>query len=99
MPDSNQPWAIRVSRVDSSAALDLLMDDWYDRVKADKGLHAAIGFDSYMEHRDWVSAKHSIERTYGRSSREHRQTLDTLAAAIQSKRMLTHRPVEKSSGS
>ena len=37
-------------------------------------------------------AKHSIERTHGRSSREHRQTLDTLAAAVQSRKMLTQRP-------
>lgn len=93
MSDPIQPWAVRASRADSSAALDLLMDDWYSRVKADRGLHAAIGFDSYMERRDWASAKHSIERTYGRSSREHQQTLDTLAAAIQSKRMLAPRMV------
>jgi truncated hemoglobin YjbI len=91
MADPNLSWAVRASRVDSSTALDRLMDDWYDRVKADKGLHAAIGFDSHMERRDWDAAKHSIERTYGRSSREHRQTLDTLAAAIQSRRMLTQR--------
>jgi len=88
MPDPHLSWAVRASRADTSAALDRLMDDWYGQVKADRGLHAAIGFDSYMEHRDWDSAKHSIERTYGRSSREHRQTLDTLAAAIQSRRML-----------
>jgi hypothetical protein len=41
-----------------------------------------------MEHRDWDGAKGSIERTYGRSTREHQGTLDTLAAAIQCKRML-----------
>ena len=93
MSDLTMPWAIRVSRVETSDALDRLMDDWYDGVKADRGLHAAIGFDSYMERRDWDGAKHSIERTYGRSSREHQQTLDTLAAAIQSRRMLTHRLV------
>jgi len=92
MPDPHLSWAVRASRADTSAALDHLMDDWYGQVKADRGLHAAIGFDSHMEHRDWDSAKHSIERTYGRSSREHQQTLDTLAAAIQSRRMLTHRP-------
>ena len=87
------PWEIRVSRVESSEALDRLMNDWYDGVKTDRGLHAAIGFDSYMERRDWHGAKCTIERTYGRSSREHQQALDTLAAAIQSRRMLTHRPV------
>jgi len=85
-----QTWAVRVSRAESGDVLDHLMDDWYQAVKADRGLHAAIGFDDYMERRDWQSAKHSIERTYGRSNREHQQTLDTLAAAIQGKRMLTH---------
>ena len=92
MLDAHLSWAVRASRADTSAALDSLMDDWYGRVKADRGLHAAIGFDSCMERRDWDSAKHSIERTYGRSNREHRQTLDTLAAAIQSRRMFAHRP-------
>ena len=92
MSDPNLSWAVRASRADTGAALDRLMDDWYGRVKADRGLHAAIGFDSYMECRDWDGAKHSIEQTYGRSSREHRQTLDTLAAAILSRRMLTRRP-------
>jgi hypothetical protein len=89
MPDPHLSWAVRASRADTNVALDHLMDDWYEQVKADRGLHAAIGFDSHMERRDWDSAKHSIERTYGRSSREHQQTLDTLAAAIQSRRMLT----------
>src|SRR5437899_6221083 len=83
-----QPWAIRVSRADSSEALDRLMDAWHEGVTAGGGLQGAIGFDSHMERRDWESAKHSIERTYGRSSREHRFTLDTLSAAIQSRRML-----------
>src|SRR5213593_3172503 len=83
-----QPWAIRVSRADSSEALDRLMDAWREGVTAGGGLQGAIGFDSHMERRDWESAKHSIERTYGRSSREHRFTLDTLSAAIQSRRML-----------
>jgi len=83
-----QSWAIRVSRADSSEALDRLMDAWHEGVTAGGGLQGAIGFDSHMERRDWESAKHSIERTYGRSSREHRFTLDTLSAAIQSRRML-----------
>jgi hypothetical protein len=85
---TDQPWAIRVSRADSSEALDRLMDAWHKGVTAGGGLQGAIGFDSHMERRDWESAKHSIERTYGRSSREHRFTLDTLSAAIQSRRML-----------
>ena len=87
MSETQVPWAIRVSRVDSNDALNRLMDDWYQGVRADRGLLAAIGFDSYMERRDWNGAKHSIERTYGRSNREHRQALDTLAAAIHSRRM------------
>jgi hypothetical protein len=87
-----QTWAIRISRAASGEMLDRLMDDWYQAVKADRGLVAAIGFDSHMEHRDWQSAKLSIERTYGRSNREHQQTLDTLAAAIQGRRVLGHCP-------
>jgi len=63
----NSPWAIRVARAGSSQALDRLMD---------------IGFDSHMKRKDWESARRSIEQTYGRSSLEHRQTLDTLSAAI-----------------
>lgn len=86
------PWAVRVSRADSGDALNRLMDDWYHGVRGDRGLHAAIGFDSYMVCRDWDRAKHSIERTFGRSNREHQQTLDTLAAAIQSRRMFASGP-------
>jgi len=81
-------WAVKMSRADSMVALDSLMDDWYVLMEADRGLRAAVGFDSSMEHRDWDGAKGSIERTYGRSSRDHQGTLDTLAAAIQCKRML-----------
>jgi hypothetical protein len=64
------------------------MDAWYKGVTAGGGLNGAIGFASLMEHRDWAGAKSSIERTYGRSSRVHQLTLDTLSAAIQSRRML-----------
>ena len=67
------------------------MDAWYKGVMAGGGLNGAIGFGSHMERGDWESAKHSIERTYGRSSRAHRLTLDTLSAAIQSRRMLSPR--------
>jgi len=81
-------WAVKMSRADSQAVLDHLMDDWYRQVRADRGLQAAVGFDSSMERRDWDAAKGSIEHTYGRSTREHQGTLDTLAAAIQCKRML-----------
>jgi hypothetical protein len=88
----DQPWAIRVSRADSSESLDHLMDAWYKGVTAGGGLSGAIGFDSHMERRDWESAKSSIERTYGRSSRAHQLTLDTLSAAIQNRRMLGPRP-------
>ncbi len=87
----DQPWAIRVSRVDSREALDLLMDAWYKGVMVGGGLNGAIGFDSHMVRRDWESAKNSIERTYGRSSRAHQLTLDTLSAAIRSRRMLSPR--------
>lgn len=77
-----------MSRAESIGALDLLMDDWYSQMQADRGLHAVVGFDFSMERRDWDAAKGSIERTYGRSTRDHQGTLDTLAAAIQCKRML-----------
>jgi hypothetical protein len=79
---------MRMSRADTLVALESLMDDWYSQVQADRGLQAVVGFDFSMEHRDWDGAKGSIERTYGRSTREHQGTLDTLAAAIQCKRML-----------
>jgi hypothetical protein len=85
-------WAVRISRAESADALDHLMNDWYEKMKADKGLRAAVGFDAGMERRDWDAAKGSIERTYGRSSRDYQGTLDTLAAAIQCKRLLGFSP-------
>jgi hypothetical protein len=88
-----RPWAIRVSGAESLDALDRLMNDWYDGVKADRGLCAAVGFEANMERRDWEGAKGSIERTYGRSTREHQASLDTLAAAIFSRRLLERRLV------
>lgn len=86
-------WAIRMSRADSLAVLDRLMSDWYEGVRADRGLCAAVGFEANMERRDWEGAKGSIERTYGRSTREHQASLDTLAAAIFCKRVLGQRLV------
>jgi hypothetical protein len=83
-------WATRVSRAESLSALDSLMNEWYAGVRADRGLCAAVGFEANMERRDWEGAKGSIERTYGRSTREHQASLDTLAAAIFSKRVLGH---------
>lgn len=83
-----QSWAIRMSGADSLLALDRLMNQWYDGVKADRGLRAAVGFESNMERRDWEGAKGSIERTYGRATRDHQASLDTLAAAIFCKRVL-----------
>ena len=88
MTNLHLPWAIRVSRADSCEALDRLMDAWYEGITAEGGLQVAIGFDSHMKSRDWESAKGSIERTYGRSSRDHQQTLDTLSAAIHYRRVL-----------
>src|SRR5258708_28058476 len=87
----DQPWAIRVSRADCGEALDLRMDAWYKGVTAGGGLAGAIGFDSHMQRRDWEGAKSSIERTYGRSSRAHQLTLDTLSAAILNRRMRSPR--------
>src|SRR5258706_8094770 len=79
----DQPWAIRVSRADSGEALDLLMDAWYKGVTAGGGLGGAVGFDSHMEHREWGSAKSSIERTYRRAGRAHQLPLGDVSAAIQ----------------
>jgi hypothetical protein len=77
-----------MSRADSLVALDRLMNEWYDGVRADRGLCAAVGFETSMERRDWEGAKGSIERTYGRATRDHQASLDTLAAAIFCKRLL-----------
>jgi hypothetical protein len=75
-------WPSRIAQADSYKALNGVMDDWYATVKADHRLQNSIGFESYMEARDWEGARRIIERTYGRSSPEDRQTLDTLAAAL-----------------
>ena len=79
-----------MSRAESLKTLDHLMNDWYDGVKADRGLCAAVGFETSMARRDWEGAKGSIERTYGRATRDHQSSLDTLAAAIFCKRLLGH---------
>ena len=84
--DPQVPWALRVSRADSYEALNTLMDAWYETIKADVRLRASIGFESYMEARDWDGAKRSMVRSYGRSSLEHQPTLDTLSAAIECRR-------------
>jgi len=81
-----------MSRAESLSVLDRLMDEWYDGVKADRGLCAAVGFETSMERHDWEGAKGSIERTYGRATRDHQGSLDTLAAAIFCKRLLGREP-------
>jgi hypothetical protein len=86
------PWAIRVSRAESPEALDRLMDLWSEAVSAGRNLQKSAGFDSHMRRRDWEGAKRSIQETYGRSSREHQQTLDTLSAAIHYKNVFGRRP-------
>ncbi len=78
-------WALRVSQADSYKALNYVMDDWYETVKPNPRLQSSIGFESYMEARDWEGAKRSVERTYGRSCPEHQSILDTLSAAIQNR--------------
>ena len=75
-------WTLRLMQADSYQALNGVMDDWYAAVKADYRLQSSVAFKSYMKARNWAGAKGLIERTYGRSSPEHRQTLDTLGAAI-----------------
>jgi hypothetical protein len=77
-----------MSRAESLSVLDGLMKEWYDGVRADRGLCAAVGFETSMERRDWEGAKGSIERTYGRATRDYQGSLDTLAAAIFCKRLL-----------
>ena len=85
------PWAVRISRVDSSEALDRLMDVWREAMTAAGNIARSIGFETHMEQRDWESAKGSIVRAYGRSSPEHQSTLDTLSAAIHQRKVLGHR--------
>lgn len=92
MTSRDLPWAIRVSRAESSEALNRLMDIWSEAVTAGRNVQRSTGFDSHMRRRDWESAKRGIEQTYGRSSREHQQTLDTLSAAIHYKSVLGRRP-------
>jgi len=91
MSGRRQAWALRVSQAASYKALNRLMDDWYETVKADYRLQNSMGFESYMEARDWDSAKRSVERTYGRSCPEHRSTLDTLNAATQNRTQMKWR--------
>lgn len=92
MTSRDLPWAIRVSRAESPEALDRLMDLWSEAVTAGRNLEKSAGFDSHIRRRDWEGAKRSIQETYGRSSREHQQTLDTLSAAIHYKNVLGRRP-------
>jgi len=91
MSRTELPWAIRISRTDSSEALDRLMDVWHEAMTAAGTIVHSIGFDTHMGQRDWEGAKGSIVRAYGRSSTEHQSTLDTLSAAIQQRKMLGHR--------
>lgn len=92
MSSPDLPWAFRVARLDSCEALDRLMDTWYEAIKAAGGLQNSVGFDAYMERGDWESARRSIERTYGSSSREHQNSLDTLSAAIRFRNVCGSRP-------
>jgi hypothetical protein len=85
------PWAIRISRTDSCEALDRLMDAWSEAMAAAGNIALSIGFQTYMEQRDWESAKGSIVRAYGRSSLDHQSTLDTLSAAIHQRQVLGQR--------
>jgi hypothetical protein len=85
------PWAIQISRTDSSEALDRLMDVWYEAMAASGNISRSIGFETHMGQRDWESAKGSIVRAYGRSNPDHQATLDTLSAAIHQREMLGHR--------
>jgi hypothetical protein len=85
------PWAIQISRTQSSEALDRLMDVWHEAMTATGSIVRTIGFDTFMGQRDWESAKGSIVRAYGRSDPDQQSTLDTLSAAIQRRNLLGHR--------
>jgi hypothetical protein len=85
------PWAIRISRTDSSEALDRLMNAWYEAMTMAGTIARSIGFETHMGQRDWESAKGSIVRAYGRSSPEHQSALDTLSAAIHQRKVFGHR--------
>ncbi len=91
MSRTDLPWAIRISRTDSSEALYSLMNLWYEAVTVAGAIARSIGFDAYMGEGDWESAKGSIVRAYGRSSPDHQSTLDTLSAAIHQRKVLGHR--------
>lgn len=67
------------------------MELWGKAMTASGNLAQSIGFEAHMEQRDWESAKGSIVRAYGRSSTDHRSTLDTLSAAIHQRNVLAHR--------
>jgi hypothetical protein len=88
---SDASWAVQISRADSGEALDRLMQLWLEAMTAGGNLARSIGFETHMELRDWESAKASIVRAYGRSSAEHRSTLDTLSAAIHQRNVLAQR--------
>ena len=90
MAQSSVPesWAFLASQAISSEALQRVMDDWCETLRDAAPMQASIGFESYMQNRDWESARRSLERTYGRSSAAHQPMRDTLDAAIQNKRML-----------
>ena len=82
---SQHAWTLRAFQADSYHDLNCVMDDWYETVKADRRLMSSIGFESYMKARDWQGAKGSVERSFGRSSPEHRSALEMLYAAIQNR--------------
>jgi len=48
-----------MTRAESYQALNGLMDDWYETIEIGVHLPASIGFESYMEARDWDGAKRS----------------------------------------
>lgn len=77
-----QSWADRVGRAASLEALVALMARWHEAVVASGGLRNSVGFDSNMESGNWEAALGSIMRTYGRASRDHQGSIDTLRAAI-----------------
>lgn len=84
-------WANQVLRTASTAALDSLMTEWHEAVMAGGALRNSVGFDSNMHAGNWEGALGSIVRTYGRSSRDHQGSIETLRAAIHCRALLSPR--------
>ena len=89
---SHDEWLGRLSRAASAEALGQVMTDWFAGLKDSSQPSGSLGFEFYMQARDWQSAKGSLERSYGRSSGVHRNLVEMLSAAIMQKKLLAMAP-------